>query len=86
MDKNYRRDGPGLSPMGMDLVPVYEDDVSADSAVKISPVVENNLGVKAGVVRKETLQRPIRTVGTVQYDESRITHLHSRVEGYSGAV
>ena len=24
MDPNYRKDGPGKSPMGMDLVPVYE--------------------------------------------------------------
>ena len=25
MDPNYRRDKPGKSPMGMDLVPVYAD-------------------------------------------------------------
>ncbi|KKL49592.1 hypothetical protein LCGC14_2313960, partial [marine sediment metagenome] len=24
MDSNYRRDKPGKSPMGMDLIPVYE--------------------------------------------------------------
>ena len=24
MDTNFRKDGPGKSPMGMDLVPVYE--------------------------------------------------------------
>lgn len=82
MDKNYRRDGPGLSPMGMDLIPVYEEDVSEDSSVKITPNVENNLGVKTAAVREETLAMPIRTVGTVQFDESRITHLHSRVEGW----
>ena len=26
MDPNYRRDQPGKSPMGMDLVPVYEEE------------------------------------------------------------
>ena len=26
MDPNYQRDKPGKSPMGMDLVPVYEED------------------------------------------------------------
>ena len=84
MDKNYRRDGPGLSPMGMDLVPVYEEDVSGgdDNSIKISPVVENNLGVKVAYVTKEKLVMPINTVGTVQFDESRITHVHSRVEGW----
>ena len=25
MDPNYRRDGPGKSPMGMDLIPVYDE-------------------------------------------------------------
>ena len=29
MDPNFRRDGPGKSPMGMDLVPVYADEVDS---------------------------------------------------------
>ena len=33
MDPNYRRDEPGKSPMGMDLVPVYAGDEAADSGV-----------------------------------------------------
>lgn len=84
MDKNYRRDGPGLSPMGMDLVPVYQEDVSAgdDNSILISPAVENNLGVKAATVVTDKLLMPIETVGTVQFDESRIRHVHSRVEGW----
>lgn len=83
MDKNYRRDGPGLSPMGMELIPVYADDAeSAEGEVRISPVVENNLGVKTAEVKRGDLIRPIETIGTVQFDESRITHLHSRVEGW----
>lgn len=30
MDPNYRRDDPGKSPMGMDLVPVYADEVDGE--------------------------------------------------------
>lgn len=84
MDKNYRRDGPGQSPMGMDLVPVFEEDGSggSDSSVKISSVVENNLGVRVAQAVKEKLSLPVETVGTVQFDESRIQHIHSRVEGW----
>ena len=84
MDKNYRRDGPGLSPMGMDLVPVYEEDIAGgdENSVKISAVVENNLGVKTAKVRQGRLTFPVETVGTVQLDESRIQHIHSRVEGW----
>jgi len=29
MDPNFRRDEPGKSPMGMDLAPVYADEVGA---------------------------------------------------------
>ena len=29
MDANYRRDKPGKSPMGMDLIPVYSDENAA---------------------------------------------------------
>lgn len=82
MDKNYRRDEPGLSPMGMDLVPVYEEDASEDGAVKISPIVENNLGVKTAYVKNAILEQPVETIGTVRVDESRVTHIHSRVEGW----
>jgi RND family efflux transporter MFP subunit len=32
MDPNYRRDKPGKSPMGMDLVPVYEEETPAPAA------------------------------------------------------
>ena len=33
MDANYRRDQPGKSPMGMDLVPVYAETKAADPAL-----------------------------------------------------
>ncbi|MFT7372624.1 MAG: Cu(I)/Ag(I) efflux system membrane fusion protein [Oleiphilaceae bacterium] len=81
MDKNYRRDEPGQSPMGMDLVPVYESE-GEEGSVKISPVVENNLGVKTALVSKASLIMPVETVGNVQFDESKISHIHSRVEGW----
>jgi len=83
MDKNYRRDGPGQSPMGMDLVPVYEDgNAGEEGTVKISSVVENNLGVKTARVKNAQLTMPVETVGTVQFDESKISHIHSRVDGW----
>ncbi|MGA0266492.1 MAG: heavy metal-binding domain-containing protein, partial [Lysobacterales bacterium] len=44
MDPNFRRDKPGKSPMGMDLVPVYADEASQGDEVVINPAVVNNLG------------------------------------------
>ncbi len=84
MDPNYRRDKPGKSPMGMDLIPVYADEASADSpgTVKISPEVINNLGVRTALVERGRLGSSIETVGYVQYDEDRRIEISPRVEGW----
>ena len=83
MDANFRRDEPGKSPMGMDLVPVYADDGNTeDGVVKISPTVENNLGVRVSPVQNGILNRTINTVGYVSFDEEKIFHVHTRVEGW----
>ncbi len=88
MDPNYRRDKPGKSPMGMDLEPVYSDgDEAGDSdedgpIVRISPAVENHLGVRTAVVESGKLWRRINTVGYVGHDESRVSHIHLRVDGW----
>jgi Cu(I)/Ag(I) efflux system membrane fusion protein len=83
MDANYRRDKPGKSPMGMDLVPVYADGDSGDgSSVTIAPEVVQNLGVRTAVAERTRLWRGIDTVGYVDYDESRVSHIHLRTEGW----
>ena len=81
MDPDYRRDAPGKSPMGMDLVPVYASQDEAGT-VRISPQVVNNLGVRTTRVRLHSIQEDIRTVGYVQYDQDRLVHIHPRVEGW----
>ena len=82
MDANYRRDKPGQSPMGMDLVPFYKDDGGEEGVVKISPIVQNNLGVRITSVKKGQLDREISTVGYINFDEEKLYHLHTRVEGW----
>jgi len=83
MDPTYRRDAPGKSPMGMDLVPVYADEVdSQPGTVKIDPVVVNNLGVRTAVAEQGPLSRRIDTVGYVGFDEDTLHHVHTRVEGW----
>jgi Cu(I)/Ag(I) efflux system membrane fusion protein len=83
MDANYRRDEPGKSPMGMDLVPVYADEVdSQPGTVKIDPTVVNNLGVRTARAERGALSRHIDTVGYVQFDEDTLHHVHTRVDGW----
>ena len=50
--------------------------------VKISPVVQNNLGVRVDIVKKGILNREINTVGYISFDEEKLFHLHTRVEGW----
>lgn len=86
MDPNYRRDKSGKSPMGMDLIPVYDDGGqdkdNAGPTVKISPVVEHNLGVRTAKVESGELNRHINAVGYIAFDEDRISHVHLRTEGW----
>jgi Cu(I)/Ag(I) efflux system membrane fusion protein len=85
MDSNYRRDQFGQSPMGMDLVPVYQKDDNRDNkpgVVNISPSVVNNLSVRVATVKEGLLNTKIKTVGYVKYDEDNLKHVHSRVEGW----
>lgn len=83
MDASYRRDQPGKSPMGMDLVPVYAEGANASGdGVRISPQVEQQLGVRTQVVESGKLWRKITTVGYVSLDESRVSHIHLRVDGW----
>jgi Cu(I)/Ag(I) efflux system membrane fusion protein len=83
MDANYRRDKPGKSPMGMELVPVYADAGSGDGkSVTIAPEVVQNLGVRTTVAERSRLWRGIDTVGYVDYDESKVSHIHLRTEGW----
>jgi Cu(I)/Ag(I) efflux system membrane fusion protein len=86
MDPNYRRDQPGKSPMGMDMVPVYADEQGGADAtpgtVRISPDVVNNLGVRTGLAQRQPLQNAIQTVGYVRFDEDKLIHIHPRVDGW----
>ena len=84
MDPNFRKDGPGKSPMGMDLVPVYEgDEPSGDPEdVSLSAAEVNTIGVRTAVARVQDVAQRIETVGFVGYDEHATSHIHTRVEGW----
>lgn len=84
MDPSFRSDNPGKSPMGMDLIPVYEGQENNDDsgAIKISPSVVNNIGVRTASVERLDLSRNIETVGYLDYDESKIKQVHVRSDGW----
>ena len=86
MDDAYRRDKPGKSPMGMDLVPVYAASGSSEKhdnkEVRISPQVQQNMGVKFTTVKRGKLDLTFNAAGNVTYNEDYLVHIHPRVEGW----
>ncbi|MCP5068383.1 MAG: efflux RND transporter periplasmic adaptor subunit [bacterium] len=88
MDPTYVRDEPGKSPMGMDLVPVCADPGKhpSDGAVEISPQTVQNIGVRTEMVSRRDLRRSIRALGRVAYDETRVAHVHAKVQGWVEAL
>jgi membrane fusion protein, copper/silver efflux system len=82
MVPNVRFDKPGKSPfMDMQLVPVYADE-EGGAAVKVSPTVTQNLGIRLGTVEKAKLRPRLAAVGSVAFDERLLEVVQARVEGY----
>ena len=75
---------PGKDSMGMDMVPVYEEAAgTADSMViAVDPVTIQTMGVKTGEVTKGPLQRTIRTVGVVDFNETALTDITTKFKGW----
>jgi len=86
MDPNFRRDRPGTSPMGMDLVPVYVDELAPSGTVRVGQAVQQQMNLRTASVREGRLWRRIDTVGRVAWDAERISHVHSRVSGWIGEL
>ncbi len=82
MTPGYIRDKPGKSPMGMDLIPVYEDESEVPGQIKINPTMVQNIGVKTVKVKNRTLTRKIRTIGLLTYDERMVYHIHTKYDGW----
>ncbi len=81
MDPNYISDQPGKSPMGMDLVPVYEDEMQG-AVISIDPTVVQNIGVRTATVQRKNLSRSIITNGIVTVDESRTFRVNPKISGW----
>ena len=76
---------PAKDEMGMDYIPVYADGGTASGpagTVTIDAVMEQNIGVRTTVAKKQVLSRTVRAVGRVTYDEEKLYRIHPKVEGW----
>ncbi len=97
MHPAYKSDKPGTAPdCGMQLEPVYADDGATPTgtagpngapaghpgAIRIAPERQQLIGVKFATVESAGGSRAMRTVGKVTADETRIGHVHTRIDGW----
>jgi Cu(I)/Ag(I) efflux system membrane fusion protein/cobalt-zinc-cadmium efflux system membrane fusion protein len=82
MDPNEIYDKPGKSKMGMDLVPVYEDETGGTGLVSIDPIVVQNMNVKTAVVESKSLSSKVITNGILTTNEKSEYIVTTRVNGW----
>jgi len=88
MHPSVIRPEPGQCPIcGMDLVLVKEEGekgggIEGHGVVEIDPEKQQLIGVVTTPVERRALEQVVRTVGMVTVDERRLSHVHTKVEGW----
>jgi RND family efflux transporter MFP subunit len=77
---------PAKDEMGMDYAPVYADQVDEaqgqGTTVRIDAAVVQNMNVRTALVEKRDLYAPIRTVGSLDYDQQRMVTVTTKYSGW----
>lgn len=78
------KDEEGSCPIcGMDLVEkIIEDSGEKAPIVSVRGEIIQSMGLRTDKVKKDTLWKYIKTVGRIEYDETRLTHIHPRAAGW----
>lgn len=84
MHTHIVRDHPGNCPIcGMELEQkLPHSGESQVNQVSIAPGVQQQMSIVTQAVKRGKLWKHIRTLGQLTVDESQITHVHPRVEGW----
>ncbi|MDO6678112.1 efflux RND transporter periplasmic adaptor subunit [Shewanella sp. 4_MG-2023] len=76
-------DTQGTCPIcGMNLEKVTMGAATEEIVVGVSGGMQQALGMRTQQVERDTLWRLVKTIGTVEYNEDSITHVHARVTGW----
>jgi Cu(I)/Ag(I) efflux system membrane fusion protein len=73
---------PKKDSMGMDYIPVYADEIDDPNTVKVSLDKIQRSGVATAKVGRQPLDRTVRAVGMVDHDETLLTVVAMRSDGY----
>jgi membrane fusion protein, copper/silver efflux system len=86
MHPSVKQGAPGQCPIcGMDLVPVTKAEVET-GVIMVDQERRQLIGVKTGLVEKRKLEKTIRTVGRITYDETRIVDVTLKFQGFIGQL
>lgn len=75
-------DQPGKDSMGMEMVPVYENEGNSASAIRIDAATIQRMNLKTGLVERGPVRREIRAVGAVTYNEEGLRDITTKYEGW----
>ena len=92
MNPNITSKSPAKDEMGMDFVPVYEDEVKGSGAgvnlpegyatVQVGAERVKLAGIQSATAVRETISHPVRAVGVVVPDETRVRRVQAKIEGW----
>jgi Cu(I)/Ag(I) efflux system membrane fusion protein len=77
-----RYNAPGKSSMNMDLQPKYAEEGGTSGAIRINPVIQQNLGIRTARVVFDNLVPTLNAVGRVETDERRIVEVQTLTPGF----
>lgn len=80
------QDGPGTCPIcGMNLVQRQRES-GASTTVRVHPAVQQAMNLRTAQAERGRLFRRISALGTIEVDQSGLSHLHPRTEGWIGEL
>lgn len=82
MIPGYFSDKPGKSPMGMDMIPVYEDAAAPATGIRVDPGFSQNFAIRTAEAKRGTIPIEIRTVGILAYNQKAIASINTKFEGW----
>lgn len=84
MDPSVTSPVPRQDEMGMDYVPVYEDELvdAGQSEIRVDPAVVQQMNVRTEVVERRDVRHEIRTVGYLEYDQQKMVTVTPKYKGW----
>jgi hypothetical protein len=75
-------DKPGKDSMGMDLIPVYDEDSDSASVIHVDTGTIQRMNLRTALVTRGPVVREIRSVGAIAYNEAGLRDISTKYDGW----